>query len=262
MLVPALLALVVVLDQATKWWAWRHFSWTTVNSGGDIFTGHSIGALYARPIPGALLDLIDFGLLSIAVSLLARSRASAVVVVPGALMIGGWLSNLLDRLGFHFWTAPGSLRGVVDFVHLGGRFYNLADFVIIGCTPWFLLAAGYQGVRAVRRAARRPAVAGSAVPPVRGMRLRLPALAGAGLIAVVALGAANYGGMNAPPPRTPSHKTSGIDAPWRTYRLVPGGRHPGDLLSVARISGAGRRTGLVRRPRPQGPARAATSSSS
>ena len=94
--------------------------------------------------------------------------------------------------------APGSVRGVVDFIHIGRHYYNAADFFIIGCTPLFLLAAGYQGVRA----ARRPAAAGSTPPPARGRvraRLRIPALVGAGLILVVALGAANYGGVNAAP---------------------------------------------------------------
>lgn len=195
---PALIAVVVGLDQAAKWWAWRHIPWTKINSGGDILVGSRIGAWYAGPVTGALLDLLDFGLLSIAVSVLARCRVTAAVSVPGALMIGGWCSNLLDRLGSHYWTAPGSVRGVVDFIHVGGHYYNVADFFIIGCTPLFLLAAGYQGVRA----ASRPAAAGSVPPPGRSRarvraRLRIPALAGAGLVLVVALGATNYGGVNA-----------------------------------------------------------------
>ena len=199
-MVLVLIALVVVLDQAAKWWAWRHFSWTKINSGGDVLVGHTIGAWYARPVTGALLDLLDFGLLSIAVSVLARRRATAAVSVPGALMTGGWGSNLLDRLGIHFWTAPGSVRGVVDFMHIGGHYYNVADFFIISCTPLFLLAAGYQGVRA----ARRPSAARSVPRPARGRarlwaRIRIPALAGAGLILVVALGAVNYGGVKATP---------------------------------------------------------------
>ena len=195
-MVLAPLAAVVVLDQAAKWWAWRHVSWTRINSGGDVLVGHTIGAWYAGPVTGALLDLLDFGLLSIAASVLARRRATAAAGVPGALMTGGWGSNLSDRLGLHYWTAPGSVRGVVDFIHIGEHYYNVADFFIIGCTPLFLLAAGYQGVRA----ARRPAAAGSTPPPARGRvraRLRIPALVGAGLILVVALGAANYGGVNA-----------------------------------------------------------------
>jgi lipoprotein signal peptidase len=196
--VPALLVVVVVLDQAAKWWAWRHLSWTRINSGGDVLVGRTISAWYAGPVTGALLDLLDYGLLSIAVSVLARRRAPAAISVPGALMAGGWASNLLDRVGIHYWTAPGSVRGVVDFIHLGGHYYNVADFFIIGCTPLFLLAAGYRRVRATRR----PAAAGRVPPPARSRArawVRIPALAGAGLILVVALGAANYGGVNAAP---------------------------------------------------------------
>jgi lipoprotein signal peptidase len=242
--VLALLAVVVVLDQAAKWWAWRHVSWTKINSGGDILVGRTIGAWYAGPVTGALLDLLDFGLVSIAVYVLVRCRATTAVGVPGALMTGGWGSNLLDRLGVHYWTAPGSVRGAVDFIHIGGNYYNVADFFIIGCTPLFLLAVGYQGVREARRR-----VAARSVPlPARSRaraRMRIPALAGAGLILVVALGAANYGGVNAAPPHadaprarpaTVSPPPSGYIIPpaWRTtYQPSPGDdlHHQGSLLA-------------------------------
>lgn len=201
-LVLALIAVVVVLDQAVKWWAWRHLPWTTINSGGDAIVGRTIGALYAGPVTGALLDLLDFGLLSIAVWGLTRCQVTAAVSVPGALMVGGWGSNLLDRLGIHYWTAPDSVRGAVDFILIGAHYYNIADFFIIGCTPLFLLGVGYQGVRA---AMRRPIAARIVQPPARPAqvregvraRLRIPALAGAGLILVVAFGAVNYGSVNA-----------------------------------------------------------------
>ena len=211
-MVLALIAAVVVVDQAAKWWAWRHIPWTKINSGGDLLVGPTIGTWYSGRVTGALLDLLDFALLSIAVVLLARRQTMAVVRVPGALMIGGWGSNLLDRLGVHYWTAPGSIRGVVDFIHIGGYFYNLADFFIIGCTPLFLLAAGYQGVWALMR----PAAARSASPPARSRArawawVRIPALATAGLISVVALGAVNYGGVNAAV-RPPAHKAAGMHA--------------------------------------------------
>jgi lipoprotein signal peptidase len=201
----ALIAAVVVLDQAAKWWAWRHVPWTRINSGGDVLVGRTIGAWYAGPVTGALLDLLDFGLLSIALSVLVRCRVTAVVRVPGALLAGGWGSNLLDRLGIHYWTAPGSVRGVVDFIHIGGYYYNVADLFIIGCTPLFLLAAGYQGVWAALRPARSLPRSARSRARVRA-RIRIPALAGAGLIVVVALGAANYGGVNAVS-RTPTGKT-------------------------------------------------------
>jgi lipoprotein signal peptidase len=219
-LVLTLLVVVVVVDQAAKWWAWRHFSWTRINSGGDILVGRKIGAWYAAPVTGAMFDLLDFGLLSIVVSVLARRRTTLAVTVSGALMAGGWGSNLLDRLGIHYWTAPGSVRGVVDFIHVGGHYYNVADFFIIGCTPLFVLAAGYQGVRE----ARRPVASGKEPPPARRRargRVRIPALAGAGLILVVALGAANYGGVNAP--RAPMLKTTSTHARAPRYPSALGG---------------------------------------
>lgn len=201
-MVLALLTAVVVTDQAVKWWAWRHSSWAAINPGGDLLIGPRIGAWYASPFAGALLDLLDFGLLSIAVAVVARCRMTAAVGVPATLMIGGWCSNLLDRLGLHYWTAPGSVRGVVDFLHIGGQLYNVADLCIIGGTPLFLLAVGYLGVRA----AWRSGVLGNSPPAPGRTRSRVPALVGAGLILAVVLGAANYGAVNyrgVAGPRTP-----------------------------------------------------------
>jgi lipoprotein signal peptidase len=211
--VLALIAAVIVLDQTAKWWAWRHAPHTVINSGGDVLVGRAIGAWYTGPVTGAVLDLLDVGLLSIAAWVLAAHRVSAVVRVCGALMTGGWISNLLDRVGFHYLTAPGSVRGVVDFMHIGGHYYNVADLFIITCTPLFLLAAGYQVARM-----RIPAVTRNAPRPARGRaRMRILALAGTGLIVAVAFGAVNDGGVNAAPrPSAP-----------RTTRLRPDpGRSP------------------------------------
>jgi lipoprotein signal peptidase len=195
-MVLALLAAVIVLDQAVKWWAWRHTPGAFINDGGDSLVGPTISRWYADPVSGALLDLLDFAFLSIAISFLVRRRRPAKVLVPGALMIGGWTSNLLDRLGLHYWTAPGSVRGAVDFLHLGQNCYNVADIFIVGATPLFLLAAGYLG----RPTTYRPATIRSVVPatPPRP-RARMSACAGAlGLIVVVGIGAANHGGLTAP----------------------------------------------------------------
>jgi lipoprotein signal peptidase len=119
-MVFALLAAVITLDQTAKWWAWRQVSGAEINTGGDFLVGHMVGRWYAYPVTGALLDLLDFGLLNLAVSVLMRRRHPVAVLVLGALMLGGWCSNLLDRLGMHYWTAPGSDRGAVDFIHIGG----------------------------------------------------------------------------------------------------------------------------------------------
>jgi hypothetical protein len=53
-------------------------------------------------------------------------------------MVAGWSSDLLDRLGLHTLTAPGSVRGAVDFIELGHAYYNVADFVIVGATALLL----------------------------------------------------------------------------------------------------------------------------
>jgi lipoprotein signal peptidase len=200
--VLALISVVVVLDQTAKWWAWRHIPHTVINSGGDILVGRTIGALYAGRVTGAVLDVLDVGLVSMAAWALARRRVSAAVRVPGALMTGGWTSNLLDRLGIHYWTAPGSVRGVVDFMHIGDHYYNVADLFIISCTPPFLLAVGYQLART-----RIAGPAWSRAPRHARDRARMPilALGGTALIVAVALGAVNDGGVSAAPAPARAH---------------------------------------------------------
>jgi lipoprotein signal peptidase len=157
-MVLSLLAAVAVLDQATKWWAWRHVPWPVINPGGDLLSGSTVGAWYAAPVSGALLDVLDVTLLTTAVLLLTRWRTAASVSVPATLMTGGWSSNVLDRVGLHYWTAPGSARGVIDFIHIGGYYYNIADFFIIGCTPLFLLAAAYRAARAIVHGVKRDTI--------------------------------------------------------------------------------------------------------
>jgi lipoprotein signal peptidase len=146
--VLALLTAVAAADQATKWWAWRHVSDTIVNPGGDLFVGSHVSSWYADPVAGPLLDLLDLAVVSAAVVLLARHRRPATVLVSGAVMLGGWASNLLDRLGLHALTAPGSARGAVDFIHLGDPHFNVADLAIAAATPLFLLAVGRHRPRA------------------------------------------------------------------------------------------------------------------
>jgi lipoprotein signal peptidase len=195
-IVLALLAAVILLDQAMKWWAWRHVPESIINSGGDWLVGSTVGAWYAGPVSGALLDLLDFGVLSIVLSVLVRRRRPAVVLVPGVLMIGGWTSNLLDRLGLHYWTAPDSVRGAVDFIPVGSHYANVADFFIVGATPVFLLAVGYLALRP----RNEPIKVGPTTPGAHPRpAARTSALAAAvGLILAASLGAAHYGGVSAP----------------------------------------------------------------
>lgn len=198
MVVLSLIALVMVIDQTTKWWAWRHIPWAKINPGGDILVSRAIGAWYAAPVTGALLDLLSVAILGIGIAILVRCRANAAFRIPGALMIGGWGSNVLDRLGLHYLTAPDSVRGVVDFIHVGGYYYNVADFFIIGATPLFVLALAYEAVRWAMGLATAKRVSRPQTPPARRrVHAWLLALVGAGLVGAVALGATHYGSVNA-----------------------------------------------------------------
>jgi lipoprotein signal peptidase len=179
-----LLATVVVLDQTTKWWAWRHASRTFINAGGTWLIGRPVDGWFAGPVSGPLLDLLDLGLLSLAGVVLVRRRRRARALVTGALMIGGWGSNLLDRLGMHFVTAPGSIRGAVDFIPLGPPLWNVADFVVIGATALFLVAVCVRGARdGGAGAAGRPTRPVARPPRWDPRRARI---AGVGSVAAVA----------------------------------------------------------------------------
>jgi lipoprotein signal peptidase len=193
--VLALLTVVAVLDQGMKWWAWRHAPVAIINGGGDPLVGATVSGWYSGPVTGALLDLLDFGLLSAAVAVLMRRRRPVKVLVPAALVIGGWSSNLLDRLGMHYWTAPGSMRGAVDFLHLGGHYYNVADFFIIGATPVFFLVISHLCIRAMNGTVRIGPVASIGRARMR-MATWMSLFAGAlALIGVVGIGAADDAGV-------------------------------------------------------------------
>lgn len=215
--VLTLLAAAIAVDQAAKWWAWRHVSGVSINPGGDFLTGPTIGRWYAHPVAGALLDLMSFGLVSIAVVVLVRRQRPAAVTVCGSLMVGGWASNLLDRLGMHYWTAPGSVRGAVDFIGIGDGCWNLADLFIIGATPLFLLATAQLAGRAVNRRTASPAR-----PAIRNSlraRVSVVAAGGAALIMTVALGASHDGGLT-----KPAHAGTCCSSALREFR--PGARDP------------------------------------
>jgi hypothetical protein len=137
------------------------------------------------------------------VLLLLRPRHPVLLRASAAFAIGGWTSNLLDRLGLHHLTAPGSVRGAIDFVPVGRYTFNVADFFIIGATLVFALAQGH------RWATAKLSHTGADIPRTP-LRLRTPAriLTATGavvLVAAVTLGATHYGGATHPPR---AHRTS------------------------------------------------------
>jgi len=199
-IVLAACAAIVVLDQAFKWWGWRNASGVRINYGGDDLVPSSMNSWYSGRVSGALLDLFDTGLLIAAAVLFLRRRHSVLVLICGTLVLGGWSSNLLDRLVTHYWTAPGSVRGVVDFIPLGHHYYNIADVFITVGTPLFALAVGGQCLGRIM--AGRPTATAPSRPgthrPIRARTAILTLTAGVAVAAVIGVGAANYGGVTAP----------------------------------------------------------------
>ena len=177
--VLGLMIAVAILDQTTKYWGWRHVSRAVINPGSTWLIGAPLSGLYSGAMTGPLMDLVSCGLLSLAVVALVRRRRSAVVLVSGALVIGGWGSNLLDRLGMHLVNAPGSARGAIDFIGIGDHFYNVADVVILGSTVALLAAVCRP--RSRRAAAPRASSAGGRarglVPTARAVATRVGAVA-------------------------------------------------------------------------------------
>jgi lipoprotein signal peptidase len=148
LLLVAVFVLVLGTDQATKWLTWRHFDGTVINNGGYILLG-SARSWFAEPVPGAVANLLGIVLIAVGLAGLLRRPRRTAVTVGGGLVAAGWTSNLLDRVGLHEWSAPGSGRGVVDFIPSGGSSRcNIADL-------WIVVGLILLGVEILRRRRER-----------------------------------------------------------------------------------------------------------
>jgi lipoprotein signal peptidase len=135
---------VIGVDQVVKWLAWRRFDESLINGGGYILLGRVIRSWFAAPASGAVADVLGGVLVVLGIGRLLHSRRPRCVLIGGGLVLAGSLSNLLDRLGMHNLTAPGSARGVVDFLPSGGSSRcNVADVLIV----LGILLLGYASVR-------------------------------------------------------------------------------------------------------------------
>ena len=125
-------ALVIVIDQLTKTWAVNHLQdrnihlfWTlqlnlTFNSGMAFGRGRGFGPVIAV-----------VGICLVGVLVLGTSRApTKVAAVAGGLVVGGAISNLLDRI---FRDGSGFLGGsVVDFIDPQWYpVFNFADACVV-----------------------------------------------------------------------------------------------------------------------------------
>lgn len=131
LLVAAIVVGVVVLDQVTKIWALDRLA-----DGPIVVVGDDIGFRLSRNSGGAfsifqgftpLLALLAIGLTVALARAVSRTR-DPLMLVALALVLGGALGNLVDRLV----RQPGFLRGeVVDWIGVD-RFptFNLADSAI------------------------------------------------------------------------------------------------------------------------------------
>lgn len=151
---PALVAialLVIAGDQFTKAWAWRSDNLVHINSGSGLLFGDRAGAVYRDGHWGSLIDVAALTLIIAIGVALARLRLPRLPFTGAALVLAGWASNLGDRIGLHELTAPGSVRGVVDFLRFNGRLWNVADLTIIAgtglCTAFLALATVRRGHR-------------------------------------------------------------------------------------------------------------------
>lgn len=143
----AVAAVVLVLDQLTKWWALEKLSppngpidvvWTlrfnlTFNSGMAFSQGRGLG-----PIIGAI------ALVVVVVLVVSAGRgASTLGAVAIGMIVGGAAGNLADRL---FRSDSGFLQGhVVDFIDVQWwPVFNVADMgVVIG--GLLLVFAAWRG---------------------------------------------------------------------------------------------------------------------
>jgi lipoprotein signal peptidase len=199
-LLIAVFTAVIGVDQAVKWLAWRRFDESLINGGGYILLGRVIRSWFAAPASGAVADVLGGVLVVLGIGRLLQGRRPLCVLIGGGLVLAGSLSNLLDRLGMHNLTAPGSARGVVDFLPSGGSSRcNVADVLIV----LGILLLGYASVR--RRSAadgpRGRTGPGSEVRSGEAHRRRPRILALIILLAVITLAvtsAMNHEGVYAP----------------------------------------------------------------
>ena len=138
-LVAAIVIGVVALDQLTKAWAVRDLADGPVRLFDDVafrLSRNSGGAFSLFQGFTPLLAVLAIVLAVVLIRALRRTR-DPLMLVALALILGGAIGNLIDRLV----RSPSFLRGeVVDFVDVG-RFpvFNVADSAItIGAVVLFV----------------------------------------------------------------------------------------------------------------------------
>jgi signal peptidase II len=145
-LIAGVAAVVVCIDQLTKWWALNTLDDRVIDLVGSLQlaltfnTGGAFG-LGSRFVP--VLAVVAVGVVLLVVVRGDTSTHPAVAFALG-LVLGGAFGNLSDRL----FRDPGLLRGaVVDFIDLQWwPIFNVADMAVsCGCIL-LVLTAGWRAV--------------------------------------------------------------------------------------------------------------------
>ena len=134
-------ALVLVLDQLTKWWAVEVLDTRTIDLVGSLRLRLTINYGSAFSLANGRGPLISLLAIVIVVILLRSGRHATrpAMAIAIGMVLGGAFGNLLDRA---FRAGEGFLGGgVVDFVDLQWwPVFNLADSaIVVGAVGLFLL---------------------------------------------------------------------------------------------------------------------------
>ena len=213
-LAVAVLTVVILADQATKWWAGHFDPSVSVNTGGDAMAPAVLSNSLADPLVGGVLTVVGALLIIRAVAWLARAGCSTLVRIAGLLVAAGWASNVVDRLGLRWYTAPKIVdgRGVVDWLLASsGTGYNLADLAILTGT----LALAFVGLRAVLAGwrPRRPRLSWPTMPTSR--RTRRAVLIAAAML-TIASAWSTIPGFHPQPPAAAAAPVPAAQ-PWEPY---------------------------------------------
>lgn len=129
---------VIICDLVTKLWASRALRNDPINLPGplDLRLGHNSGVAFSflTAAPPVLIILLTSAL---AVVLLRGSAIGSIPLLPGALIAGGAIGNILDRI---------EAGTVVDMLYTSfWPTFNVADVAISGgIALWFLTAIRNQ----------------------------------------------------------------------------------------------------------------------
>ena len=134
-------ALVLALDQLTKWWAVNVLDMRTIELVGSLRLRLTINYGSAFSLADGRGPLISLLAIVIVVFLLRSGRhaTSPAMAITIGMVLGGAIGNLLDRA---FRAGDGFLGGgVVDFIDLQWwPVFNLADSaIVVGAIALFLL---------------------------------------------------------------------------------------------------------------------------